>query len=84
MTRLIVHTSKAVTLFDHMHELGTSFYCKSKVVDDNYKVVYYATNREIHFEGKLTEGEMRRLAGEATEVDMIEYDRFKDAIIITE
>lgn len=84
MTRLIVHTSKAATLFDHMHELGTSFYCKSKDVDDKYKVIYYATNRELHFEGKLTEGEVKRLAQESTEVESIEYDRFKDAIIITE
>ena len=82
MTRLIVHTSKSATLFSHMHELGTSFYCKGE--KDTYRVIYYATNREIHFEGQLTETEAERLRVESTEVKSIEYDRFKDELVITE
>jgi len=86
MTSLVLHTSKPDTLFDNIHELGACFHCKTGGVgEDEYTVLYYARNKRVHFEGKLTTGELERLTREGSiEVTSIEYDRFKDELIITE
>jgi len=81
LVTLVVRTSKADTLFEHMHELGTAFFCKE---DEDYYVVYYATNRQVYFKGKLTEDEAQKLKDNATEVKSIEYDKFKDELLIEE
>lgn len=80
--RLVVHTSNPQTLIEMMHELGTAFYCKTG--QKTYRVIYFATNREIHFEGELTEEQLEKIKMEATEVKSIRIDDFNDEIIIEE
>jgi len=84
--RLVVRTSNPETLMDHMHEKGTSFYAKVASVGPLgiYKVVYFASNREIHFEGTLTEEQIQKLKEESTEVKSIKIDDFAGEIIVEE
>jgi len=85
----VLYAINSKTLFDHMHELGTAFYCKypSGPVDKPetiYKVIYYAENRQIFYEGPLELPELEQLKKMAIEVSTIEYDKFRDELIIKE
>lgn len=80
--RLVVKTSNPDTLFEHMHEKGTSFY--AKVGEELYKVVYFATNREIWFEGTLTDEQLKQLKDESTKAKSIQIDEFAGEIIVEE
>lgn len=83
MVTLVIRASKSETLFDHMHELGTAFFCKVK--DPNiYKVVYFSSNRQVFYEGPLTNEQLKTLREEHTEVTEIGYDKWKDELIIEE
>jgi len=87
--RLVVKTSNPETLIDHMHEKGTSFYAKvgedEKTGAGIYKVVYFASNREIHFEGTLdTEEQFQKIKEESTKVKSIKIDEFAGEIIVEE
>jgi len=86
--RLVVKTSNPDTLFDHMHEKGTSFYAKTgedeKTHEEIYKVVYFASNREIWFEGKLTDERIKQLKDDSTRVKSIQVDEFAGEIIVEE
>ena len=79
---LVVKTGNPQTLFDNMHELGASFYCKSG--ENAYQVVYFARNRQIHFSGVLTADELKKLEGDSVEVKSITVSEFDDEIIIEE
>ena len=50
--RLVVKTNNPQTIIDTMHEMGTSFY--GKTGRNEYPVICFATNREVHFEGSLS------------------------------
>lgn len=80
--RLVVHTDNPQTLLGMLHELGTSFFCKTG--QDTYKVVYFASNREVHFEGKLAEEQLEEIKRESTEVESIRIDDFHNEIVIRE
>jgi len=80
--RLVVKTSNARTLLENMHELGASFYCKGE--GDTYQVLYFAVNREIRFEGKLSSEQLEKIACESVLVNSIRIDEFNDEIIIEE
>jgi len=85
--RLVVKTSNPETLFDHMHEKGTSFYARTSEVGikpETYKVIYFATNREVHFDGELTEEQIQRLKDDSTRVKSIQIDEFAGEIIVQE
>jgi len=80
-------TSNPATLFEHMHEKGTSFYAKAGEDDKHeavWKVVYFATNREVHFDGKLTDEQLEELKGGSTRVKSIEIDEFAGEIRVEE
>jgi len=83
-----VKTSNPETLFEHMHEKGTSFYAKTGEEDEKgeaiYKVIYFATNREVHFEGKLTDEQIQQLKSDSTRVKSIQIDEFAGEIIVEE
>ena len=80
--RLVVHTGNPQTLLDVMHELGKSFYCKTG--QSNYKVMYFATSREVHFEGELDEKQLEKVKTGSVEVKSIKVDEFNNEIIIEE
>jgi len=80
--RLVVRTSNPQTLIDMMHELGTAFYCKTG--QNTYKVLYFASNREVHFEGELNEAQLAKIKAEAKEVKSIMEDEFGNEIRIEE
>jgi len=85
--RLVVKTSNPETLFDHMHEKGTSFYARtseSGVKPETYKVIYFATNREVHFEGELTEQQIQKLRTDSTGAKSIQIDEFAAEILVEE
>ena len=79
---LVVKTGNPKTLFDNMHELGASFYCKSG--ENAYQVVYFARNRQIHFKGSLSADDLKNLQADSVEVKSITVDEFDDEIIIEE
>jgi len=82
LTRLKLTTSNPKTLLEEMHELGTAFYAKTG--EKTYQVLYFASIREIVFEGELTPEQVAALEGNATQVKSIQYDKFNDTWIIEE
>ena len=80
--RLVVKTTNPATLLDMLHELGTAFY--SKAGQNSYKVLYFASNREVHFEGALSEDQLAKVKGEAQEVKSIKIDEIANEIVIEE
>ena len=82
MVSLVLKTSKPETLFDNIHEKGALFYTQE---GDNFTVAYYATNRQIWFEGKITDPEqLAWLEKEGNKVKRIEYDKFSSELRIEE
>ena len=79
---LVIHTGNPGTLFDNMYPLGTCFWCR--LGEGEVKVVYFATNRQVFFEGKLSDEELANLVGQAQEVHTIEVDDFTQEIRIEE
>lgn len=80
--KLVVKTNNPQTIIDMMHELGTSFHCKTS--QNEYRVIYFATNREVHFEGSLTPDQLAQIKAESKEVKSIRIDEFAGEIIIEE
>lgn len=80
--RLVACLTDPDLLFDLMHELGTSFYCK--MGKDAWRVVYFAGNRELHFEGNLTEKQLGRLKENSVEVSEITVNELQGEIQITQ
>ena len=80
--RLVVHTDNPQTVLSMIHELGASFFCKTG--QDTYKVVYFASNREVHFEGSLSKEQLDQIKRGSAEVTSIRTDEFRDEIIIEE
>ncbi|MEM2110768.1 MAG: hypothetical protein QXX08_02695 [Candidatus Bathyarchaeia archaeon] len=80
--RLVVKTNNPQTLLDTIHELGTSFYCKTG--QNTYRVVYFASNREIHFEGALNEEQLDKLKADSQEVQNITINEVTSEIIVEE
>ena len=79
---LVIHTGNPSTMFENMHTLGTCFYCP--IGEMQYKVVYFATNRQVFFEGELTVYELEKLKGHGREVKKIEVDDFTQEIRVKE
>ena len=79
---LVIHTGNPGTMFDNMYSLGKCFW--SRLADRQYKVVYFATNRQVFFEGKLTDEQLTKLAGQGQEVQKITVDDFTQEIRIEE
>lgn len=48
------------------------------------KVVYFASNREVHFEGKLSREQTDQIKQSSTEVEGIEVDEFHGEIVVRE
>jgi hypothetical protein len=80
--RLVVKTNNPQTLLDTIHELGTSFYCKTG--QDTYRVIYFASNREVHFEGSLNAEQLDKLKSESQEVQNITVNEAANEIIVEE
>lgn len=57
--RLVVKTNNPQTIVDMMHEMGTSFYCKTG--RNEHRAIYFATNREVHFEGSLSPQQLQAM-----------------------
>ena len=79
---LVIHTGNPGTLFDNIYPLGTCLWCR--LSEGEYKVVYFATNRQVFFEGKLTGEELAKLVGLGQEVHTIEVDDFTQEIRVKE
>ena len=79
---LVILTGNAETLFDNVSPLGTCFFCCT--AENEYKVVYFAANRQVFFEGRLTGEEYKQLLQQAREVHTIEVDDFTQEIRIEE
>lgn len=80
--KLVVKTGNPETILDMMHELGTSFYCKTG--KDEYHMVYFATNREVHFEGQLSEKQLEEVKADSKEVASIKIDEYANEIVVEE
>jgi len=80
--KLVVKTSNPKTILDMMNELGTSFFCKTD--QDEYRVIYFATNREVWFQGKLSPNELEKIKTESHEVTNITVDEMASEILIEE
>ena len=79
---LVIHTGNPETLFDHMSRLGTCFYCK--LAENEYEVLYFATNRQVFFRGEVSQADKKRLQTDGREVKKIEGDDFTQEIRIEE
>jgi len=70
-----------------MHEKGTSFYARTSEIGikpETYHVIYFATNREVHFEGELTGEQIQKLTEDSTRVKSIQIDEFAGEITVQE
>ena len=80
--KLVVKTNNPETILELMHELGTSFWCQTE--KDEFQVIYFATNREIHFEGALAKDQLEQIQKESREVSSIRINEIAGEIIIEE
>jgi hypothetical protein len=81
--KLVVKTRNPKTILDMMNEMGTSFYCEGEDKDE-YCIIYFATNREVYFEGKLDARELEQVKTGSHRVNSIKVDALNQEIIIEE
>ena len=79
---LVIHTHNPGTLWDNMSPLGKCFWCRTG--EKEYQVVYFAANRQVFFNGPLTDKQLEKLVGQSWEVKKIEIDDFTQEIRIKE
>lgn len=79
---LVIHTGNPETLFENISPLGKCFYCSLGM--DAYRAVYFAANRQVFFEGPLTNAQLNRLEQQGWGVTKIEVDDFTQEIRIEE
>ena len=79
---LVIHTGNAETLFENISPLGKCFYCS--LGRDEYRVVYFAANRQVFFDGVLDDEELVQLEHDGRGVKKIEVDDFTQEIRIEE
>ena len=78
----MIHTRNAGTLFDNISPLGKCFWCRTG--EKEYQVIYFAANRQVFFDGPLTDEQLFRLSSSGWEVKKIEVDDFTQEIRIEE
>ena len=79
---LVIHTGNPGTLFDNISPLGKCFWCLTG--EKEVQAIYFATNRQVFFNGPMTQDDLIRLANEGWQVKKIEVDDFTQEIRIEE
>ena len=78
--RVVITTSNAERLLDYMHELGKCWFKKSGVdpdtKDDTYKVVYFSSNTQVFFDGRLNKAQLETIQKEGVQAKSIVIDEF--------
>ena len=79
---LVIHTGNAETLFDNISPMGKCFWCHTG--EEEIQAVYFAANRQVYFEGPVTNEQLVQLERDGRGVKKIEVDDFTQEIRITE